>query len=255
MALSLDEVPPEDACFTRDAYRSMLDAALASGYRFVAYTETEPDAERTCLLRHDVDVDPEAALELARIEHERGVSATFFVMTRSPVYNAFGRANQTLLREIASLGHWIGLHFDVAFRPDDAPIQEWIAREADVLASMLGTAIAAVSFHQPMLSEVNPSEIRVEGLVSAFDFPGFVYLSDANKALREGSFIRLFRDATIPRIHLCIHPIWWATDDASADPMDLWDRALERTLGRAQAQIVATERAFGTTRRISISRD
>jgi hypothetical protein len=245
----------EDTCFTRDAYRRMLDAGIASGYRFAAFDDDVAElGPRVCLLRHDVDVDPGAARELAEIEHARGVRATYFVMLRSPLYNALGRANQTLFREIASLGHWIGLHYDLAFRPDDSPIEDWIEREAEVLATMLGTDVRVVSFHQPMQSTVPASEVRVERLVSAFDFPGFVYVSDANKGLREGSFIALFRDARIPRLHVCIHPIWWATDDPDADPMDLWDAAIVANLERSQAQVAATERAFGRARVVTLQR-
>jgi hypothetical protein len=243
----------EDTCFTRGAYRRMLEAALGSDYAFVPYVQTEPlETERACILRHDVDVDPGAALELARIEHELGVRSTYFVMTRSPIYNAFGRANQTLLREIADLGHWIGLHYDVAFRPDGSPVDGWIKAEAEVLATMLCTTVKTVSFHQPMLSDEHPSRIRVDGLVSAFDFPGFVYVSDANKVLREGSLVRMFRESSIPRLHLCIHAEWWVTDDPHLSPGELWDEALLRNLHRSQEQILATERGFGSPRTFSI---
>lgn len=253
--LPLDELPPEDACFTRGAFARMLDAALASGYRFLGYSEAGAgvDGDRLCLLRHDVDVDPAAALELAEIEAGRGVQATYFVMLRSPLYNALGRANQTLLREIAQLGHWIGLHFDVAFTPDNRPAIDWLETEADVLATMLGVPVESVSFHQPMLGTADPRSIRSERLVSAFDFPGFVYVSDANKALREGSFIQLFREARIPRIQLCIHPVWWATDDPNASLEALWDAAIVANLNRSQEQIVATERGYGLRRVFTIS--
>src|SRR2546423_11193563 len=126
----------------------MLDTALASGYSFVGYDEaTGTTSPKLCILRHDIDVDPGAALELAEIEAARGVRGTYFVMTRSPVYNAFGRANHTMLRRIAELGHWIGLHYDIAFTPGEGSVEHWIESEANVLATMLGVEVGSVSFH------------------------------------------------------------------------------------------------------------
>jgi hypothetical protein len=248
-------LPADDACFTFDAYRRMLEVAASSEYRFATYDGPFPgDESRTCILRHDVDVDPGAAAALARIEQAAGVVATYFVMVRSPVYNTFARANQTFLREISNLGHRIGLHYDVAFRPDGRPASEWIRREAELLGAMLGVDVNVVSFHQPGLSDEDPRTISTGGLVSAYDFPGFTYVSDANKAMREGSFISLFRDARIRKIHLCIHPVWWATDDPHADVMDLWDGAILANLERSQEQILATERAYGARRVYRVGR-
>ena len=66
-------------------YRELLDAAAAGGYRFATF-EAEPQPG-DLLLRHDVDLSLEAALELARLEHERGARATYFLMTESVFYN------------------------------------------------------------------------------------------------------------------------------------------------------------------------
>ena len=256
-ALPFDERPADDSCFTRVAYAKMLDAALASEYRFLGYAEATAslEAERACILRHDIDIDPGAACELAEIEAARGIRATFFVMLRSPAYNAFGRANQTLLRRIAGRGHSIGLHFDLAFRPDSRSEEEWIEAEAAILEQLLGVRIDTISFHQPSLGERDAREIRPARLLSAYDFPGFTYVSDANKTLGQGSLIRLFEEATLPRIQLCIHPVWWATDDPHATVEELWDDAILANLYRSQEQILETERGFGTRRRWNVERD
>jgi hypothetical protein len=248
-ALPID-VPDYDTCFTRAAYRTMLDTALVNGYGFLGYGEalTAPAAGKLCILRHDVDVDPGAALELARIEAERSVFGTYFVMTRSPVYNAFGRANQTMFRKIVELGHSIGLHYDIGFEPAGGSLESRVEDEAEILGRMLGTEVTSVSFHQPAFGRVDPRTIRLDSLVNAFDFPGFTYVSDANKGLPEGSLVRLFRDGRVPRLHLCVHPLWWATDDPGATVQELWDRAILGNLRRSQEQLLATERGFGPAR-------
>jgi len=52
------------------------------------------------LLRHDVDVDVGAALEMAKVEKSLGVSSTYFLMLRPPVYNLMSRHNHQAVKKI-----------------------------------------------------------------------------------------------------------------------------------------------------------
>lgn len=213
-----------------------------------------PDAPRVCLLRHDVDADLGAAVELARIEERAGVQATYFCMLRSPLYNVFARGNVELVREIVSLGHAIGLHYDVGFEPPPGRTHdETIASEANALRELLGMEIGSVSFHQPA-SNTCSREIATPGLTSAFDLPGFEYFSDANKADGFEKLLGVISDGTQPRLQVLVHPIWWANDEPSASTEDLWDRAILANIERSQRQLVATERAYGSARRLDLTR-
>jgi hypothetical protein len=239
--------------YTRAGFESLLEAALAAGYTFAPFDRV-PDAARVCLMRHDVDAELGAAVELARIEQRVGVQATYFCMLRSPLYNVFGRGNVELVHEIVSLGHAIGLHYDVGFAPPAGRThEETIAAEATALRELVGTPIGAVSFHQPA-SNAETAGIATAGLTSAFDLPGFKYFSDANKADGFQDLRRVIRDGTWSRIQVLIHPIWWANDDPSVSTEDLWDSAVLANLERSQRQLVATERAFGPARRLDLSR-
>src|SRR5207244_1537073 len=62
------------------------------------------------LLRHDVDLSLEAALELAELEAELAAPATYFVMTESVFYNLASRAGERALERLRELGHRVGLH-------------------------------------------------------------------------------------------------------------------------------------------------
>jgi hypothetical protein len=241
--------------YNRSAYRALLETALAAGYAFRAFDDPELDAlPRVCLLRHDVDADPGAALELARVEAGLGVHATYFFTLRSPLYNVAGRANVRLVREILGLGHWLGLHFDVAFDPGGARTREdWIEVERRCLADLFETKVAAVSFHQPG-AVADAGSIRPRGLVSAFDLPGFAYHSDANKADAIGELPALLRSGAEPRIQLLVHPLWWTSDDGSETTEALWERAILANLERSQEQLVQSERAYGPARRFRIER-
>ena len=52
--------------FDLDHYRELLTAAVAGGYRF-AFFDTAPK-EGTVILRHDVDLSLDAALQMAEVE-------------------------------------------------------------------------------------------------------------------------------------------------------------------------------------------
>ena len=58
--------------WTLEGYRSLVEAALEGGYRTVGF-EVEPSAG-ILYLRHDVDLSLDAALRMARLEAELGVS-------------------------------------------------------------------------------------------------------------------------------------------------------------------------------------
>src|SRR5437588_9454479 len=62
-------------------------------------------------LRHDVDSRLESALELARLEHDRGLRATYFVL-----HTALYWSDPELLprlRRLQELGHEVGFHNDL----------------------------------------------------------------------------------------------------------------------------------------------
>src|SRR5918995_3934541 len=59
-------------------YRELLGAAKAGGYRFARFGE-DPD-EGDLFLRHDVDLSLAAAVEMAELEAELEVQATYLLM-------------------------------------------------------------------------------------------------------------------------------------------------------------------------------
>jgi len=89
-------------------YCELLDAADEGGYR-PAFFDREPQPG-DLFLRHDVDMSLDAALAMAELEAERGVAATYFMMTRSDFYNLDSRAGDRALARLRELGHRVGLH-------------------------------------------------------------------------------------------------------------------------------------------------
>jgi peptidoglycan/xylan/chitin deacetylase (PgdA/CDA1 family) len=243
--------------FTLAAYRDMLIKALEAGYRFLRFDDPNRFvSEPVCLLRHDVDVDPGAAFQLAEIERDLGIRSTFFFMVRSPCYNLFSRANADLVELILKMGHWLGLHYDAGFKPRAiAELEDDVAQQTAMLTSQFGQTVGVVSFHQPS-SEVLSGKISLSKFINTYDkedLKGFQYVSDSNKKWRHPEPGRMMGEAVYPKLHLLIHPIWWARDRNLPTP-DCWDAGLISNFYRNQMQILETEGAFGPPRKIALTR-
>ena len=78
--------------FTLNKYTQLLIALRQSGIQFH--------------LRHDVDLLPANSLRTAKIEHRMGLSATYYFRIVPESYD------ETIIREIAGLGHTIGYHYE-----------------------------------------------------------------------------------------------------------------------------------------------
>ena len=189
------------------------------------------------LWRHDIDVSPHRGLALARLEREQQVVATYFVYLHSTFYNALEAQIVAKLKEIAALGHDIGLHFDPQFSgltPTNGPaLERAIAFERDLLQTAVGAPVVALSFHDPDVAGF--TEIRadiVAGLVNAYGSTlrtRFAYCSDSNGYWRFKAIGDVLRERH-PRVQVLTHPEWWVPDPMS--PRDRIARAID---GRASS--------------------
>jgi len=93
--------------FTLDTYKKLLTALADKGYAFQTFASfLEKPGPRSIILRHDIDDRKENSLRFARIQHERGICGTYYfrVVPRS--------FDETIIREVAGLGHEIGYHYE-----------------------------------------------------------------------------------------------------------------------------------------------
>jgi hypothetical protein len=202
--------PPASCSFDLGHYEELLDAAESGGYRF-AFFDGRPEPA-TILLRHDVDLSLGSALTMAELEAERGVTATYFLMTRSEFYNLDSASGEAALDRLRGLGHQIGLHavwphadFDERFDP----VFVW---------------------HNP---DPQYMHVPVDGLVNVFDPPwGDVYRSDSNQRWRHGCPHEELRAGAFERLQLLIHPeIWVHSGETMRATMIAWlDAERERLL-------------------------
>ena len=97
--------------FTLKKYRLLLETFQKKGYSFLTYEEyierkTSSLPEKFVILRHDVDLHAERSLEMAKIEAELNVCATYY-------FRVIKQSNQPeIIRQIVQMNHEIGYHYE-----------------------------------------------------------------------------------------------------------------------------------------------
>lgn len=157
------------------AYKKLLKSYLEKGYKFVYFNEYDEN-EKHIILRHDVDFSIDYALDMALIEWELGIKASYFFLTHG-IYNF----QSVPFEKFKELGHYTGLHVDYT--------HPQISREI--------AFNEVYSIHRPSKEDLNTD---IEN--STYNKKFFKkYSSDSNckepKELEGGQ--------------LLIHPIWWMT--------------------------------------------
>lgn len=197
--------------FTFEGYKHLIDLLIEKGYVIETY-HTWENAERCAILRHDIDISLEKAVELARVEQELGVTSTYFALLTSDFYNPASKGNLEKLRAIQSMGHELGLHFDEKAYPEGTP-EETVARilrERDILSSILETPVTTVSMHRPSRATLE-ADLEIPGMINSYGqtfFHDFKYLSDSRRHWRE-PVLDIVSSGEYDRLHILTHAFWY----------------------------------------------
>ena len=235
MAIPSSAVPHE---FTPAGYGAMIEALLTRGYGVTGFAEARPE-RRHLILRHDIDVSIEAALEMAQVEARLGVSSSYFVLLRSPLYNPLDPDNLDALCRLRALGHAIGLHLDAALY-DGAALDEAAARECGILEAMLAQPVTLISFHRPAPALLGRAG-KIAGRVHAYQprfFREMGYCSDSGGAWRHGAPLDHPAVGAGRGLQLLTHPVWW-TGGGARDIAQRLERFLDERRARLAAALAA----------------
>jgi hypothetical protein len=116
--------------FLHRDYARLLDRLAGGDFHVVPLRELrEAPADRPVVaLRHDVEERFASALELADLERDRGLRATYFVLHTAPYYK---RSLLPGLRLLQEMGHEVGWHNDLVTLQcvKGVPPREYLRRE------------------------------------------------------------------------------------------------------------------------------
>jgi hypothetical protein len=228
--------------FTLESYRRTVGGLLALGYEVRSFAEAAPD-RRDLILRHDVDMSTAHAAALAAVEADMGLTATYFVLVRSELYNPFSARNAADLRRILGAGHALGLHLDASIYAGEGALDAGARSEIEALERFFGVRIETVSFHRPA-PELLGTLDYVAGRVCAngrrysvdmgycSDSRGNWYYGEpaAHPAVRAGRALQLLT-----------HPIWWVGE--AAEPELRLRRYLEQRIRALDEDLAANCKA------------
>ncbi len=175
--------------FELEHYREILEAARAGGYRFAHFGKGPERGD--LFLRHDIDLSLAAAVEMAELEAELEVHATYLLMTESVFYNLASADGVSAIGRLRELGHAVGLH---AVHPN---------------VHLDNRFDPVVSWHNPRpeyMSDEIPGAFNAYG---ARYFSPQTYRSDSNQHWRAGCPHEELRSGAFPWLQILVHPAIW----------------------------------------------
>lgn len=203
--------------FSHDVYERFLTTLLEDGYEFVGFSPSGHD-DGDVILRHDVDLSPERALEMARLEADLGVRSTYLFLLTTPVYNLLETDNVEALEEISSLGHDVGVHFNTHHywneQPPVAELVNTVRSECDTLGRLIDRDVSVVSPHMPPEWMLGRDFAAFTNAYGTPYFEDVEYVSDSNQKWRSEP---PFPDGRPTAVQILVHPGLWGPTDRRMD--------------------------------------
>lgn len=223
----LKNMPESQYLYTEDEYSCLL-ARLLEKWTPVFY-DSDLNVEWIVLWRHDIDYSPQRALAIARLEAATGLRGTYFFQLRSHFYNLLEPGMESVVQEIAEMGHKIGLHFDPL--PYSAPtpnpvkyLTDQLSVEIDFFKKCFHLDVSAFSLHNPTVINGSFSEQASH----FFDIPcadtvhlshKFLYISDSRGGWRRRALPTIIDKCCDKRLHVLTHPVRWTPEPCSIQEM------------------------------------
>jgi len=161
--------------FTLKKYEQLCEAVAASKYTNVTFEEyLNHHAENTThfiILRHDIDVNAKNALDMAQVEYQYGLRATYYFRTIKRVFVP------TIMDRIASYNHEIGYHYETLDRSKRNLELAVKLFQQELAMFRQRYEIKTVCMHGTSLTKYDNKEIWKEHKLSDFDLLGEPYLS------------------------------------------------------------------------------
>jgi hypothetical protein len=174
-------------------YFETIDAYHDAGYSITPVSDyfQAHISERHLLLRHDVDLSLDYALELALLEKDNDTRATYYILLHGGLYDALGDRGTETIREIKKAGHEIGLHIDT---------RHYLGQvEFSILSAIAQCDVTSWCQH---LITITPHLSMPRDAA----FIPYKYLSDSAMNWREGCFCNHINKHD--KMQILVHPEW-----------------------------------------------
>lgn len=172
--------------FTVSTYRELLAELNNADYLFQTFQAfiDHPD-EKVILLRHDVDGRKQHSLQFAQIQHELGITGTYYFRT---VPQSF---DEDIIRQMSEMGHEIGYHYETMDKAngDVEEAYELFCSELEKLRKIV--PIKTICMHGSPLSRYDNRDLwkhydyRELGITGEpyldLDFSQVLYLTDTGR--------------------------------------------------------------------------
>jgi hypothetical protein len=201
--------------FTPAAYTDLIQQFKDAGYSFIKFTDT-PSSAPYVYWRHDVDISLDAAYQIAALEHEMNIHATYFVLLRSPLYNLFSARAGEILNQVIAWGHDIALHIDLSLYGAD--VSGAVMQEIALLQQFYPQAnTQIVSFHRPgvMGKSIYEVQLPIRHTYEAPFFKAIQYISDSKGRWHYGHPLESAAFQAKQPMQVLTHPIWWVHPGAN----------------------------------------
>ena len=208
-----------DSDFSYSYFKKMLRVAKD---RFELHTLSEApkiigkNGKPKLILRHDVDVSLKRALEMAKIEKDFAIRATYMVMANSRLYRLREKDSCVMLQEIINMGHEIAVHFSPP-RKRTVTLETKIDSACKKVEKIIRLQVLSVSFHRPPQDYLF-GKLMIGTRVNAYSKELMEwYRSDSKGRWICGEPLPQLSTLKIPLLQLLIHPIWWGEKHASKE--------------------------------------
>lgn len=213
--------------FSYNYYGEIIDILKTSGKYYSFHQLKENYKHEFVIMRHDVEFSVDRAYHLAFFEHKNNFHSTYFFQMTNNAYNVFSKRNRDHIKEIADMGHEVGLHFHLNGMSELNVITKQIKKEIDIMSSMLEMKIDSFSIHRPTVA-VLKNTIKIQGIINAYNDTFFSFTEDITK---NPPMIKYLSDArhhwnyslepdektinSYDKIQILVHPYSWTKEGYS----------------------------------------
>jgi hypothetical protein len=136
--------------FTLKIYKRLLEILLAQGFTyqpFVSFLRNPSD--RVIVMRHDVGRLPGNALKIAQLEHDLGISASYYFRAVQESWD------DAIIKKIADLSHETGYHYENLSVCNGDPDRAGVDFQASLAKLRNLAPVTTVCMHGSPMSRIN----------------------------------------------------------------------------------------------------